>query len=89
MTSIGIEFPDDTFGDECMTGQPFIFVSRSILQYSDTLDDALSYIADIRRTCHLVMDIADGKLKTARMIQYSHSKVEFYDDLNLQPNTVR
>jgi len=87
MTSIGIEFPDDTFGSESMTGQPFIFVSRSILQYSDTLDDALSYIADVRRTCHLVMGIADGKLQTARMIQYSHSKVEFFDDLNLQPNT--
>lgn len=87
MTSIGVEFPDDTFGDESMTGQPFIFVSRYILQYSDTLDDALSYIADVRRMCHLIMGIADGKLNTARMIQYSHSKVNFFDDLNLQPFT--
>ncbi|CAF1338626.1 unnamed protein product [Adineta steineri] len=85
MTSIGVEFPDDTFGDESMSGEPFIFVSRHILQYSQTLDDALAYISDVRRTCHLIMGIADGKLNTARMIQYSHSKVNFFDDLNLQP----
>jgi hypothetical protein len=85
MTSIGIELPDDTFGDEIMTGLPFIFVSRYILQYSETVDDALSYISYVHRMCHLVIGIADGKLNTARMIQYSHSKVNFFDDLNLQP----
>ena len=85
MTSIGVELPDDTFGDESRIGLPFIFVSRYILQYSETLDDALSYIADVHRMCHLIIGIADGKLNTARMIQYSHSKVAFFDDLNLQP----
>ena len=85
MTSIGIEFPDDTFGDESIAGVPFIFVSRHILQYAETVDDALAYIADIRRMCHLIMGIADGKLNTARMIQYSHSKVAYFDDINLQP----
>jgi isopenicillin-N N-acyltransferase-like protein len=86
MTSIGVDLPDDTFGDESYAGQSFIFVSRYILQYSETVDDALSYIADVRRTCHLIMGIADGELNTARMIQYSHSKVNFFDDLNLQPS---
>lgn len=85
MTSIGIEHPDDTFGDESIAGVPFIFVSRHILQYSETVDDALAYITDIRRMCHLIMGVADGKLNTARMIQYSHSKVAYFDDLNLQP----
>ncbi|CAF1197917.1 unnamed protein product [Adineta ricciae] len=85
MTSIGVELPDDTFGDESMSGQPFIFVSRYILQFSETVDDALSYISNVRRTCRLIVGIADGKLNTARMIQYSHSKVSFFDDVNLQP----
>lgn len=85
MTSIGIELPDDTFGDESRVGLPFIFVSRYILQYLNTLDDALAYIANVQRMCHLVIGIADGKLNTARMIQYSHSKVTFFDDLDLQP----
>ena len=49
--------------------------------------DALSFIADVRRTCHLVSAVADGKLGAARMIQYSHSSVNFYDDQNLQPLT--
>lgn len=85
ISEIGVSFPDDTFGDESMAGLPFIFVERYILQFCDTLDDALSFIADVRRTCHLILGVGDGKLGTARMIQYSHSKVNFFDDKNLQP----
>lgn len=85
ISEIGIYFSDDTFGDESMSGLPFIFVERHILQYSDTLDDALSFITNVKRTCHLVLAVADGKLGTARMIQYSHSRVNFFDDQNLQP----
>ncbi|CAF4358320.1 unnamed protein product, partial [Adineta steineri] len=85
ISEIGIYFSDDTFGDESMSGLPFIFVERHILQYSETLDDALSFIANVKRTCHLVLAVADGKLGTARMIQYSHSLVNFFDDQNLQP----
>lgn len=85
ISEIGVSFPDDTFGDESMSGLPFIFVERYILQHSETLDDALSFIADIRRTCHLILGVADGKLGTARMIEYSHSRVNFFDDQNLQP----
>lgn len=85
ISEIGIYFTDDTFGDESMSGLPFIFVERYILQYCQTLDDALSFIADIKRTCHLVLGVGDGKLGTARMIQYSHSSVNFFDDQNLQP----
>ncbi|CAF1996258.1 unnamed protein product [Rotaria magnacalcarata] len=85
ISEIGVSYPDDTFGDESMSGLPFIFVERYILQYSDTIDDALSFIADVKRTCHLILGVADGNLGTARMIQYSHSKVNFFDDQNLQP----
>lgn len=85
ISEIGIYFTDDTFGDESMSGVPFIFVERYILQYAETLDDALSYISNIKRTCHLVLAVGDGKLRTARMIQYSHSSVNFFDDQNLQP----
>ena len=85
ISEIGITFPDNTFGDESMIGLPFIFVERYILQYSETLDDALAFIADVRRTCHLILGVGDGKLGTARMIQYAHSKVNFFDDQNLQP----
>lgn len=85
ISEIGIYFNDDTFGDESMSGLPFIFVERYILQYSQTLDDALSFISNVKRTCRLVLGVGDGNLGTARMIQYSHSRVNFYDDQNLQP----
>ena len=85
ISSIGVSLPDDTFGDMSFAGQPFIFVERHILQYSETVDDALAYISNVRRTCHLILGVADGKLNTARMIQYSHSLVKFFDDLNLEP----
>jgi isopenicillin-N N-acyltransferase like protein len=64
---------------------PFVFVQRHILQYAETLDDALSYIANVHRTCHLILGLADGKLGTGRIVQYSHSIVNFFDDENLQP----
>ena len=85
ISEIGVSYPDDTFGDESMSGLTFIFVERYILQFSETLDDALSFISNVRRTCHLILAVADGKLGTARMIQYSHSKVNFFDDQNLEP----
>jgi hypothetical protein len=85
ISEIGIYFNDDTFGDESMSGLPFVFVERYILQFSETLDDALSFIANVKRTCRLVLAVADGKLGTARMIEYAHSRVSFFDDQNLQP----
>lgn len=87
ISEIGIYFSDDTFGDESMSGLPFIFVERYILQYCQTIDDALSFISNIKRTCRLILAVADGKLSTATMIQYSHSSVNFFDDQNLQPLT--
>jgi len=85
ISEIGVSYPDDTFGNESMIGLPYIFVHRYILQYSETLDDALSFIADVRRTCHLILGVGDGKLGTVREIQYSHSKINIFDDQNLQP----
>jgi isopenicillin-N N-acyltransferase-like protein len=85
ISEIGIYFTDDTFGDESMIGLPFIFVERYILQYCETLDDALSFISNVQRTCRLILGVGDGKLGTARMIQYAYSRVNFFDDQNLQP----
>jgi isopenicillin-N N-acyltransferase-like protein len=85
ISEIGIYFTDDTFGDESMIALPFIFVERYILQYCETLDDALSFISNVQRTCRLILGVGDGKLGTARMIQYAHSRVNFFDDQNLQP----
>lgn len=85
ISKIGVSYPDGTFGDESTSGLPFIFVERYILQYAATLDDALSFIAGVKRTCHLILAVTDGKLGTARMIPYSHSSVNFFDDQNLQP----
>ena len=87
VSEIGVSLPDKTFGDEDFAGLPFIFVQRNILQYSATLDDALAYIQKVRKTCRLIVGIADGKIGTARMIQYSSNRVSIYDDENLQPLT--
>jgi hypothetical protein len=77
ISEIGVSFPDDTFGDESMSGLPFIFVERYILQYSETIDDALSFIADVRRTCHLILGVADGKLGTARIPNAIYSGMDW------------
>jgi hypothetical protein len=85
ISEIGVSFPDDTFGDESMIGNPFVFLLRDVLQYDLTLDNALTRMATTDRTCHLILGVGDGKLGRMNIIQYSHSNVSFMDDTNLRP----
>lgn len=85
VSEIGVSFPDSTFGDESMSGTPFIFVLREILQYDVSLDDALTRMANAHRTCRLILGVGDGKLQKMNILQYSHSKLNIMDDLNLAP----
>jgi exportin-7 len=51
ISEIGVAYPDETFGSESRVGIPFIFLLRDILQYDLTIDDAISRIANEKRTC--------------------------------------
>lgn len=61
ISEIGVSFPDDTFGRESRIGNPFTFVLREILEFDQTLDQALTRIETAHRTCNLILGVGDGK----------------------------
>jgi len=85
ISEIGVAYPDSTFGSESRIGVPFIFLLRDILQFDNTLQDALKRIVNTRRTCDLILGVGDGKSSTFRGVAYSSGKVTIMDDTNQLP----
>lgn len=87
ISEIGISYPNypPYFGDESFSGIPFVFLERQIIQHGTSVYDAMNMITNANRTCHLMLGVADATAQTARLVQYSHSEVNFYDDQTLEP----
>lgn len=86
ISEISISFPDkEWFGTESYVGIPFVFLERQIVQYGTSVFDAMRMIKEANRTCDLVLGVADGVHKTARMVAYSQSEANIFDAENLQP----
>lgn len=85
ISEIGVSYPDETFGKESRFGVPFTYLLRDMLQFDKTLDDSLSRMQSVRRTCNLILGVGDGKAGTFRSIQYGHSVARVIDDVNLLP----
>lgn len=87
ISEIGISYPDSTFGDEVPWGIPFTFLERYLIQFAKNIDDGIQIIQNANRTCRLILGMADGNMAKSTLVQYSHSIVNFYDGINLEPNT--
>eukprot|EP00824_Muranothrix_gubernata_P024911 TRINITY_DN761_c0_g1_i1.p1 TRINITY_DN761_c0_g1~~TRINITY_DN761_c0_g1_i1.p1 ORF type:complete len:444 (+),score=95.47 TRINITY_DN761_c0_g1_i1:37-1332(+) len=85
ISEIGVSYPDDSFGKESRFGVPFTFLLRDILQFDDTLDNAITRMANAHRTCNLILGVGDGKMNAVRGFQYSHSVLHVFNDMNMQP----
>ena len=91
MSEIGVSYPDETFGKEkyLASGYPFGFLIRDVLQYDNSLDDAINRITNAKRTCDLLLGVGDGKANGGqgafRGFQYSPSVANVMDDTNLMP----
>jgi len=85
ISEIGVAYPDSTFGKESRIGIPFIYVLRDILQFDNTLDDAINRLENTKRTCDLILGVGDGKLGYFRGFEYSSSVMNVFDDENMQP----
>ncbi|KAL5014130.1 hypothetical protein ScPMuIL_008400 [Solemya velum] len=85
ISEIGVSYPDESFGKESRFGVPFTYLLRDILQFDETLDDAVNRISNSARTCDLILGVGDGKLGEFRGVEYSASVSNFFDDQNLQP----
>ncbi|XP_072044139.1 protein dcd1A-like [Amphiura filiformis] len=86
ISEIGVSYPDDSFGSESRFGIPFTYILRDVLQFDNTLDDAVNRMANAHRTCNLILGVGDGKLGTFRGVQYSYAVSNFFDDKNLRPD---
>jgi hypothetical protein len=93
ISEIGVSYPDDSFGQgtypntppEKVKGTPFIFMLRDILQFTDSLEEAISHMENAERTCNLILGVGDGEEAMVNGIQYSGYVLVPYDDMTLLP----
>ena len=52
-------------GEGQWDGTPMSFLVRGVLEHCDTLEEALAYMRDHRRTCEYYYVVSDGKSRTA------------------------
>lgn len=62
ISEIGVAFPDSTFGKMSRIGIPFTFILRDVLQFDNSLQDALDRMTNANRTCDLILGVGDGKV---------------------------
>jgi hypothetical protein len=92
ISEIGVSFPDDSFGQgtpdtpaEIVDGKPWMFVLRDVLQFSTTLDEALSSVKQSNRTCNLIIGVGDGNNEIVNGIEYGGRVFQPYNDTTLLP----
>jgi len=86
ISSIGVRYPDSSFGNSSKVGIPYPMLMRYILQFDKTVDDATTRMAMAPRTQNLIIGVGDGKLGEYRGYEYSETTIKVFDDQNLQPN---
>ena len=69
------------------TGYPFMMMLRDILQFDNTLDEAIARIQKGPRTTSLMYAVGDGKCGEGRSFQTSRTLCNVFDPENLQPLT--
>ena len=86
VSEIGVSYPDSTyFGSETFAGVPFVYLLRDVLEFDNTVYEAVERMQQANRTCDLILGVGDGKAGTARGMAYSGSSLFVFDDENLQP----
>ena len=68
-------------GTRPRSGIPWHFLTRDILQFDNTIDDAISRINNAQRTCSVWLGLGDPVNKF-RAVGYAHDYVEVFDDNN-------
>ena len=63
-------------------GKPWTYALRDVLQFSKTLDDALNALNETDRTCSVYLGIGSSVNNTYRLIEYSETEFNVYNDKN-------
>lgn len=63
-------------------GKPWTYVIRDTLQFSKTIDDAIYSLKTAARTCSVYLGVGSKVNNTFRIVQYSHTELDVFDDNN-------
>jgi len=63
-------------------GKPWTYALRDVLQFSKTIDDAIHNLNTTNRTCSVYLGIGSSVNNTYRLIRYSETELDVYDDTN-------
>ncbi len=66
---------------------PFVFLLRQVLQYDNSLEQAIDRICGATRNTSLLYAVGDGKKGEARSLQTSRTLCNVFDPSNLEPMT--
>jgi len=79
--SIAISEIGDGFGDDQkqLDAEPWVFMARRVLQYTDNLDDAVAVVRNSVRPSSYDYLIGDGKLRDARQVTTGKTLFKVYD----------
>lgn len=94
ISEIGVSYPDDSFGQgtentgpERVRGEPWMFVLRDTLQFTNDLNAGIENIENSNRTCNLIIGLGDGELNMVNGIEYSgYVAIPYDDDTQLPVN---
>lgn len=81
--AISEKHSDEPFGEESRVGIPFNFLMRDVLQFDNSLQNAIKHIQEAHRTCSIWLGVGDAKAKAFRLFEYSKSTAKVYGDQNV------
>jgi isopenicillin-N N-acyltransferase like protein len=92
LSEIGVTYPDDSFGQgtentppEKVHGKPWMYVTRDMLQFDNSLTEAVENMQAANRTCNLILAVGDSKNSMVNAIEYSGYTLTPYSDQDLLP----
>jgi len=73
--------------NQSLAGEPMPFVLRDVIQYTQTLDEAVSLVKNALRTSSYLFCIGDAKIPAARSLKTGRTVFEVYSD-ETNPNAL-
>jgi len=70
----------DNFGKSSRIGIPFHYLLRDILQFDNTIDDAINRMINAERTCAVYLGVGDGNYGQFRLFEYTSASLKVFDD---------
>jgi len=67
-------------GTSSRSGIPWHFLLKDILQYDESIDEALNRIYNAERTCAIFVGLGSNQTNTFKAVEYSHEYVRVFDD---------